>query len=205
MTTEGLYFLCCALLALAGALITVIARNPIRGAMGLLTTIVGIAGLFLQLQAQFLAAIQIIVYAGAIVVLFVFVIMLLGADAQDLGGLGKAQIARAIAGFGMIAAVGTALYLIAPDAAEKPMQFPVPDADHGTVARVGRQLFTEAVVPFELTTALLIAAAIGAIAVARHRTGARKTKRTGNATKRMFGGPVHPRDALRPLAKGGQS
>ena len=69
MTIGDVYFGLCSSLCVLGALSTVIARNPIRGAMGLLLTIVGIAGLFIQLQAQFLAAIQVIVYAGAVVVL----------------------------------------------------------------------------------------------------------------------------------------
>src|SRR5258708_35510978 len=76
------YFYMCAALALAGALAVVIAKNPIRGAMGLLLLILSIAGLFLVLHAQFLAAVQLIVYAGAIVVLFLFVIMLLGPSAS---------------------------------------------------------------------------------------------------------------------------
>src|SRR5690349_24222460 len=67
---------------MVGAIATVASKNPIRGAVGLLATIMGIAGLFLKLSAQFLAAIQLIVYAGAVVVLFVFVLMLLGADAH---------------------------------------------------------------------------------------------------------------------------
>jgi NADH:ubiquinone oxidoreductase subunit 6 (subunit J) len=70
-------------LALAGALVTVSAKNPIRGAVGLLFTIVGIAALFVRLNAEFMAAIQLIVYAGAVVVLFVVVIMLLGPDAAS--------------------------------------------------------------------------------------------------------------------------
>ena len=77
----AVYFYACAVLALAGALGVVIAKNPIRGAMGLLLLILSVAGLFLALHAQFLAAIQLIVYAGAIVVLFLFVIMLLGPNA----------------------------------------------------------------------------------------------------------------------------
>ena len=81
MTAGNVFFALCSIAALVGAMCTVLAKNPIRGAMGLLLTIVGIAGLFLKLNAQFLAAIQLIVYAGAVVVLFVFVIMLLGPDA----------------------------------------------------------------------------------------------------------------------------
>src|SRR5580698_7041825 len=75
------YFYACAATAVLGALATVIMPNPIRGAMGLLLMILSLAGIFLAAHAQFLAAIQLIVYAGAIVVLFLFVIMLLGPDA----------------------------------------------------------------------------------------------------------------------------
>jgi NADH-quinone oxidoreductase subunit J len=205
MTIGGVYFVGCALFCLTGALITVLARNPIRGAMGLLTTIVGIAGLFLQLDAQFLAAIQLIVYAGAVVVLFVFSMLLMGADAIDPPGVGKAQIARIIGAFAMLAVVGTALYLVAPDAAKSPMVLPVAPLDHGTVARVGQQLFKEAVVPFEISTALLIVAVVGAIAVARGKHAAKARRAEPNASKRMFGGPVHPRDAGRPIVKGVES
>src|SRR5580700_10585296 len=81
MDWSNIYFHICALLALIGALTTVISPNPIRGAMGLLLMILSLAGLFLGAHAQFLAAVQLIVYAGAIVVLFLFVIMLLGPDA----------------------------------------------------------------------------------------------------------------------------
>src|SRR5215469_3527298 len=83
MATLGLiYFYGCAAAAVLGALAVVVSKNPIRGAMGLLLLILSVAGLFLALHAQFLAAIQLIVYAGAIVVLFLFVIMLLGPSAS---------------------------------------------------------------------------------------------------------------------------
>src|SRR5579863_3033034 len=82
MTPLQVYFYACAVVAVSGALSVVFARNPIRGAMGLLLLILSVAGLFLSLRAQFLAVIQLIVYAGAIVVLFLFVIMLLGPSAQ---------------------------------------------------------------------------------------------------------------------------
>jgi NADH-quinone oxidoreductase subunit J len=205
MTIGGVYFVGCALLCLAGALITVLARNPIRGAMGLLTTIVGIAGLFLELNAQFLAAIQIIVYAGAVVVLFVFAMLLLGADAIDPPGVGKAQIARIIGGVGMLALIVAALFLVFPDASKAPMVFAEAPTDFGSVARVGQQLFKEAIVPFEIATALLIASVVGAIAVARGQHQKQGRKADSNASRRMFGGPVHPRDAGRPIVKGVES
>src|SRR5271155_4470600 len=103
------YFGVCALIAIAGAVATVISQNPIRGAMGLLLMIVAIAGLFLALNAQFLAAIQLIVYAGAIVVLFLFVIMLLGPSAvapRDKRGIVWRSIGGASFVFAMTGGLG---------------------------------------------------------------------------------------------------
>ena len=98
MSAGDLLFGLCAVVCLTGAIITISAQNPIRGAMGLLATIFGIAGLFLILRAEFLTAIQLIVYAGAVVVLFVFVLMLLGADARAPARSGRSGGARALGG-----------------------------------------------------------------------------------------------------------
>src|SRR5271168_4322042 len=92
------YFYGCAAVAIAGAIATVVSKNPIRGAMGLLLMILALAGLFLAAHAQFLAAIQLIVYAGAIVVLFLFVIMLLGPDATPPHD-SRGRLSRMFAGF----------------------------------------------------------------------------------------------------------
>src|ERR1700727_1386834 len=103
-----LYFGFCAALAIAGALVTVIAPNPIRGAMGLLLVILSAARLFLALHAQFLAAIQLIVYAGAIVILFLFVIMLLGPSAStpsDRRGIGARVFGGGLFGLAGLAAL----------------------------------------------------------------------------------------------------
>src|SRR5882724_936445 len=91
MNVGNVFFVLSSLLALFGAFMTIASRSPIRSAVGLLVNIIGIASLFLKLNAQFLAAIQLIVYAGAVVVLFVFVIMLLGPDA----GSGESTVGRA--------------------------------------------------------------------------------------------------------------
>ena len=74
-------------------------------------------------------------------------------------------------------------------------------ADHGSVEAVGGLLFRGGIVPFELATALLIVAVVGAIAVARSRPHKKREALAGNETKRLFGGPLHPRDAERPLPK----
>jgi NADH-quinone oxidoreductase subunit J len=200
MTVGNVFFALCSIVALVGALCTVLAKNPIRGAMGLLLTIVGIAGLFLKLNAQFLAAIQLIVYAGAVVVLFVFVIMLLGPDAghAEQTSEPKGKLARALAG-GLMALISLVTLVLVLRSADKPVRFGYVGPQHGSVEAVGQQLFTKAVVPFELATALLIVAVVGAIAVARSRHQTRKQKQSTSPTRRFFHGPLHPRDAGRPL------
>jgi NADH-quinone oxidoreductase subunit J len=203
-TIGGIYFSLCAVACLLGALATVLARNPIRGAMGLLLTIAGIAGLFLQLRAQFLAAIQIIVYAGAVVVLFVFVILLLGVDAHDPKGPGKSKLVRSVAGVALVSLAGAAMFLLTPELKDHPIPFVGVGEGHGSVASIGKLLFTEALVPFELLTALLIVAVVGAIAVARTHKQPQSKVPEPNATRRLFNGPVHPRDAGYPLPKGAE-
>lgn len=203
MTLVGnLFFVLMAVISLLGAIGTVASRNPIRSAVALLVTIIGIAGLFLELKAEFMAAIQLIVYAGAVVVLFVFVVMLLGPDASKVpAGPPKGWAARALGGVAMAAFAGIASYLVL-DSRPTPVPFPVVHADHGSVELVGHELFTKQLVPFELTTALLIVAAIGAIAVARaHVEKKAKPRVERPAPQRFFTGPLHPRDAGHPLPK----
>ena len=192
MTAGGFLFLVCGIACLAGALGTVLAKNPTRGAVGLLTTIVGIAGLFLRLSAQFLAAIQLIVYAGAVVVLFVFVIMLLGADAAPLRE-NRGRVAKYASGVLLgLMALGAMVALL-PSAGSATRFMPV-SPEHGTVEAVGKMLFTDAVVPFELSTALLIVAVVGAIAVARGKRGAVQPKPKVVKPSEMFVGPLLARD-----------
>ena len=196
-----IFFAVCGLVAVVGALMTIVAKNPIRCAVGLLATILGIAGLFLKLNAQFLAAIQLIVYAGAVVVLFVFVIMLLGSDAS--GGerpAGRARLSRAIAGVLSLVLAAVTLALLAK-VDSGPVKFVPARPDHGSAEAVGTLLFTKGLVPFEIATALLIVAVIGAIAVARSNPVKKKQKAGVNPTERMFHGPLHPRDAGRPLGR----
>ena len=102
------FFGVCAVVALVGALSTVLAKNPIRSAMGLLLTISGIAGLYLALHAQLLAALQLIVYAGAVVILFVFVIMLLGPDATGTDDPKASFVRYGGAGLFILGALGAA-------------------------------------------------------------------------------------------------
>jgi NADH-quinone oxidoreductase subunit J len=166
-TFELLFFGACALMVLLGGIVTVGAKNPIRGAMGLLGTIAGIAGMYLGLHAEFLAAIQIIVYAGAVVVLFLFVIMLLGPSATSPRDA-RTAIPRYLGAAVFIAAAAGAFGLMIRTGKGPTMVGPAPEK-LGTIEGLGHELFTQAVVPFELSGALLLIAVIGAVAVARGR------------------------------------
>jgi NADH-quinone oxidoreductase subunit J len=180
MTSIGIvYFYACAALAVAGALAVVASRNPIRSAMGLLLLILSVAGLFLALHAQFLAAIQLIVYAGAIVVLFLFVIMLLGPSASPPSDR-RGVLVRAFGGaLFALAGVGAGWVVVsaAMDVHRKMTPMPPVDASFGGIDAFGSVLFSDALAPFELSSALLMVAVIGAVAVARGRQGIKSLSR----------------------------
>lgn len=152
-------------LAIAGALGTIAAQKPLRAAVSLLVHVVSLAGLYLTLHAQLLAVIQMLVYAGAVVVLFVFVIMLIGPDAEEkepnpriLGAI-VSTILVAVIAIQVAAAVGAI-----------PGEAPEPIAGYGTVESLGSAIYRDAGVPFELLSVTLLVAIVGAVAVARGRT-----------------------------------
>lgn len=167
----------CALAALLSAVGVVVMRSAIRAAMSLLAHIVALAGLFLTLHAHVLAALQVLVYAGAVVVLFVFVIMLIGARVPDpppeRGWVVKAM-AAALVGvltFGLAAALAP----FSPARPVIPACAPDTDSDcaaFGGVDAFSRELYRGGIVPFELISVLLTVAIVGAIGVARGRTRA---------------------------------
>jgi NADH-quinone oxidoreductase subunit J len=179
MTGLGIaFFTLASLAALVGAGLTVLSRNPIRSAMSLLLSIGGITGLFLALHAQFLAAIELIVYAGAVVILFVFVIMLIGPDATpepDSRGLFSRGLAAVI--FTLGSGV-TAFFLMRTSGSAHPFAEPRPE--FGSIDVFGRELFTRGLVPFELATALFVVAVVGSIAIA---SGKKKTAPEPESTK----------------------
>ncbi len=161
-----------AALALAGALGVVLARNPIHAALSLVVTLVSVAVLFAQQQAHLLAAVQVIVYAGAIVVLFLFVIMLLGVDQPERirDPLRYQRILAIVLGVVLVAEI---LFLTGHQWATG-AHAPAGDAIRGgqaglgnNVERVARSLFTDFLWPFEITAVLLVLAAVGAVVLAR--------------------------------------
>ena len=169
-TLEVAFFALCAILTLGGGLVTVGSRRPIRSAMGLLATIAGICGCYLLLAAEFLAAVQLIVYAGAVVILFIFVIMLLGSAATSPPDAGSAVPRYLGASVFLIGGVSALVWVI-KTATDSDYTVAKLAADFGTVDSMGREIFTGKIVPFELSGALLLVAAVGALAVARGKHG----------------------------------
>ncbi len=202
MSVTVLWFSFCALLGLSGALGVLFARNPVRAALGLLATILGIAGLFLKLGAELLAAVQLLIYAGAVVVLFVFVIMLVGPVPAARPNESRARLARILGAAVALGAAALGVVMLGAPGGEPIRLGPLPPG-HGSVERLGSALFGRALVPFELSTALLVVAVVGAMAIVRRQVPPRAEPPEPHATRRLFGGPVHPRDAGHPPPEDG--
>jgi NADH-quinone oxidoreductase subunit J len=175
---DAFIFFVAAALALAGALGVVLLRNPAHCALSLVATLVSVAVFFAQLDAALLVAMQIIVYAGAIVVLFLFVIMLLGVDRREaLDEPLKLQRPLAL-GLGVLL-LAEVVFLIGHRWATGKSASGTQHAIHGggvglggNVERVARSLFTDFLWPFEITAALLVLAVVGAVVLARRSSQA---------------------------------
>jgi NADH-quinone oxidoreductase subunit J len=161
------FFVILAVFAVATAVAMVVSRNTVNSALFLVLNFVSIAGIFLLLKARFLAVVQVLVYAGAIMVLFLFVIMLLNIDDEEnlfnkfrikyffgfiFGAIVLAQIIYSIIGATHVMAAAN-----------------VNIGTFGTVEAVGNVLFTRYLIAFELTAILLTAAVVGALFVAQHK------------------------------------
>jgi NADH-quinone oxidoreductase subunit J len=165
MTPELIIFFVLATLAVIGALSLIFQKHPIHSALSLIVVMVALAGLYLLMGAEFVAAVQIIVYGGAIMVLFVFVIMLLNAGIEEhtnfskLAGFAGIPLGIALTGFiaaaiarsaGTVQASGTSPALAA-------------------TRTISEMIFKDFVYPFELTSFLILVAIMGAIVLAAHK------------------------------------
>lgn len=170
---EWAVFIAGALICLLGAVGIVTSENPVHAALSLVGTLFGIAVLFIAQDAEFLAAVQIIVYAGAIVVLFLFVIMLLGVDrtedirVEPLTGqrLGAYVFGGAVF-VGLVGVISFGAISGAPSSAAEN------EEGVSNVTQIGRVLFTDYLWAFEITSVLLVIAVVGAVVLARHRNEA---------------------------------
>jgi NADH-quinone oxidoreductase subunit J len=171
---EQVMFFVAAILALAGALGVVMIRNPFYSVLALVTHLVALALLFLLLQAQFIAAAQVVVYAGAVMVLYVFVVAYIGGSDEPLrpeGGL--------IASFGPLFAValGIELTIAILGTSLSAVDSTGPDvgAGFGSPEQIGSLLLQKFLIPFEAASYLLLVAAVGAVVLARRRRGLEET------------------------------
>ena len=166
-------FVASAIIVLTGALGVILAKNPVHSALMLVMTLFGIAVLFVQQEAHFLAAVQVIVYAGAIVVLFLFVIMLLGVDrAEDLevDPLVGQRAAAGVVGVAVFALPVLALASTGWKATGAMANLgSLVDATVPDVEGIGRVLFTRYIFALEITSILLLVAIIGAVVLAKRK------------------------------------
>jgi NADH-quinone oxidoreductase subunit J len=162
---SGFFFWFLSALMLLGGLGVLLNRNPVASALSLVITILGMAGLFVLLHAFFLAGIEIIVYAGAVMVLFLFIIMLL-----DL----KAEGGRRVKLFGLSAGLAVGVFFAfqffrvlhaLPEGHKTLGSLPVPQADD--VPAIGALFFSKYVLPFEATGVLLLVAMIGVVLLSK--------------------------------------
>ena len=158
-------FFIVALIATGSALGLVLRTNAIHGALFLVLNLGSIAALYLMLGAEFLAAAQVIVYAGAIMVLFVFAIMVLIPGKEETGPDPRRGVRLLAAPVGALL-----LLMLVFVVAARLRGAPGPGGPGGTVTAVGRLLFTSYLFPFELTSVLLLAAMVGVLLLARRRT-----------------------------------
>ncbi len=161
---------------IAGAIAVIAVRNPFYSVLALVTHLLSLAVLFLLLQAEFVAAAQVVVYAGAVMVLYVFVVAYVGGQTEPLGphagrGLRALSLVCGVALFVVfsIAVLGSGLEAIDSEGAPYRGDPPGPEGAFGTPGEIGRLLLTRFLLPFEVASFLLLIAAVGAVVLARRR------------------------------------
>jgi NADH-quinone oxidoreductase subunit J len=167
---EPVVFIIAGACCVAGALGVVFIREPVHAALSLVGSLFGVAVIFVVAEANFLAAVQVIVYAGAVVVLFLFVIMLLGVDTLEELGDDPLKVQRPAAAIFALGGLGVAVWMAASGAFSltgEPAQLDEATADLPDVQRLAHSLFGDFVFAFELTSALLVIAVLGAVVLAR--------------------------------------
>ena len=156
-------FIVAAIMAIAGGVGVIISHQPIRSVLSLVVVMLALSVLFLLLSAQFVFVVQIIVYAGAVMVLFLFVIALLGPARES--GSGRLRFQAGLSGLFVLALFGLIYAMLQGVQYRQPEH---PDLNvFGTVQSIAVGLFTTYLYPFELTSVLLLVAAIGAIYLSR--------------------------------------
>jgi len=163
MTAPLVVFFVLAALAVIGAISLILQKHPIHSALSLIVVMVALAGLYLLLGAEFVAAVQIIVYGGAIMVLFVFVIMLLNAGVEEHTSISKMAGAPGL--LLVVALAGVVAATIAKSAAG--VQAVPQTGEISSTLGISNMIFKDFVYPFELTSFLILVAVLGATVLAQ--------------------------------------
>jgi NADH-quinone oxidoreductase subunit J len=184
-------FVIASVIVLGGAVGVIAFSNPVHNALSLVATLFGVAVLFVAQDAHFLAAVQIIVYAGAVVVLFLFVIMLLGVDeSEDLRTepLGGQRPAAAAVGIGLLGITIAGVILATTDdglvTGVQSAVGPLLDGEVPNIERLAEALFTDYLFAFEITSVLLVIAVVAAVLLARRPPGALAPEADGEVPSR---------------------
>ena len=163
---EALLFFAPASLIIIGALIVIFARNPVHNAMGLVLTLVSLAIIYITLNATFVAMVQMLVYAGAVMTLFLFVIMMIGVDKKEQSTDSIKGQTFLVSGVFLIL-ISLLVYVAVSSDFKWDLWFPPVEYDlEGTPQLIAGVLFTEWIFPFEIISILLIVATAAAIALA---------------------------------------
>jgi NADH-quinone oxidoreductase subunit J len=173
---DAIVFIIAGAMCLFGASGVILRNNPVHCALSLILTLFGIAVLFVAQSADFLAAVQIVVYAGAIVVLFLFVIMLIGVDREDKYGALSRKLKF---GLGALVAIAVLVEIIAFGRSAWVTGLPKggePLSHANNIRDVAHSVFTDYVFPFELTSALLLISVLGAVVLARRSEPTERTE-----------------------------
>jgi NADH:ubiquinone oxidoreductase subunit 6 (subunit J) len=158
--------------AIAGAIGVVVLRNAFYSVLALVSHLLCLAALFLLLRAEFVAAAQVVVYAGAVMVLYVFVVAYVGGTVQELGGGAvSAQMKLASVLFAGVLFAELAIAILGSGLSAIDSDGPNPEVGFGTPERIGELLLTRFLLPFEVASFLLLIAAVGAVVLARRRGG----------------------------------
>jgi NADH-quinone oxidoreductase subunit J len=170
---ELLVFVLASVMVLLGAIGVIAYRNPVHAALGLVLTLFGIAVHFVSMEAHFLAAVQVIVYAGAIVVLFLFVIMLLGVDRSEDLTIEPFKVQRPLAVVVGVSISALVIAAIIRGRVTLGTQAEITTPGDDNIRDLARNLFSDNVLAFELTSVLLIVAVVGTVVLTRkQRKGA---------------------------------
>jgi NADH-quinone oxidoreductase subunit J len=175
---ELVVFIITAIIAIIGAVAMLLSRNAVHCALFLLLNFSSIAVLYLLLQAPFLFAVQLIVYAGAIIVLFLFVVMLLGAERSEEEGDRNAWQRPAALVLGLLL-FGEALYVFVSRSGAALQASGASDPNFAAPASIGAALFSDYLLPFEITSVVLLAAIVGVVVLHQRDRGEVKIEDRG--------------------------